>query len=128
MASIAAPVLLLRRRWGSGKYLDRENWLISSASKETVNSPWLYHCSLAQLASTPLWDSKSQRCLHFWGTLGSVVKGVPSQCLPCYAVNYILASSHFPFHLSLEPFICDYFLAPGLSVSADIELAYSYTS
>lgn len=73
-------------------------------------------------------DQQTAKASTFLGFyMGSVAKGIPSQCLPCYAVNYILASSHFPFHLSPEPFICDYFLATGLSVPAYIELAYSYS-
>lgn len=96
--------------------------LFPLTARRSVNPQWLYHCYLAQLASIPLWRSKQQRYLHFWGTLGSVAKSILSQCLPCCAVNNILASSHFPFNLSPEPFICDYFLATSLSMPAYIKL------
>jgi len=81
-------------------------------ARRPVNSQWLYRCYRAQLASIPLWNSKQQRYLRFWGTGGSVAKGIPHQCLPSYAANYVLASSHFPFHLSPKPFTYD-FLATG---------------
>lgn len=99
---------ILRRNWGTKKYLGRENHLISCASKETCKrsmAQWLYHYYLAQVTCTSLWSSKQQRCLSC--TLDSVVKGISSQFLPCYDVNSISVSSHFQFHLSPEPFICD---------------------